>query len=180
MVSSLQGGAASIERASRVLASFLVGAPFCEEMNLAHLVPTLIPAVSPVIGAPASGESLWDHYRSNRIDVSGRSFPEWVERFDLDVMGDQRRELFVSDSGAFEKNGSASWAVYSWIGAEPCFAGDVLITEDVARFVPEEGALVSAIGPGPGNEKAAGTSSRRTPSAGWADPPPTKSSAASL
>lgn len=54
----------------------------------------------------AHAESLWDHYRSNRIDVAGRSFPERVERFDLDVMGDQRPELFVSDSGAIAKNGS--------------------------------------------------------------------------
>lgn len=96
------------------------------------------------------GESLWDHYRSNRIEVSGRSFPEWVERFDLDVMGDQRPEIFLSDSGAFNKNSSASWAIYSWIGDEPCFAGDVLITASVARFSAEDGALVSPIGGGPG------------------------------
>jgi hypothetical protein len=110
---------------------------------VAFLLGILVPDCS-------RSESIWAHYWENRIEVSGRSAPEWIRRFDLNVSGDDRPEIFVSDSGLTFNHGEAHWSIYSWVGTEPCFLGDVSITEDFAHYSAEAQELISPVATAPG------------------------------
>ncbi len=100
--------------------------------------------------SPTQAENLWEHY--SRVELSGnaRSQPESLIRFDLDVAGDSRPEIFLTDNAAMERGIYGNWFVYSHHREEPCLLAVLVLNAKFSSYDRAARTLTTPFGGGPG------------------------------